>query len=121
MVLGAIRGGFENIMFNFGEPVLCWSVGASFHFRMYSLWRNCWLWKFDMTRCGLHSQLQTVLLMQVHQHEMTPVGFEPTQLALVELESTPLDHSGKVSMNVVLFHHVRPRWKLFSLSLRDIS
>ena len=30
--------------------------------------------------------------------EMTPVGFEPTQLALVELESTPLDHSGKVSL-----------------------
>jgi hypothetical protein len=29
---------------------------------------------------------------------MTPVGFEPTQLALVELESTLLDHSGKVSM-----------------------
>jgi len=26
-----------------------------------------------------------------------------------------------VSMNVVLFHHVWPRWKLFSLSLRDIS
>ena len=32
--------------------------------------------------------------------EMTPVGFEPTQLALVELESTPLDHSGKVSSSV---------------------
>lgn len=32
---------------------------------------------------------------------MTPVGFEPTQLALVELESTPLDHSGKVSLEVV--------------------
>ena len=29
---------------------------------------------------------------------MTPVGFEPTQLALVELESTPLDHSGKLSL-----------------------
>ena len=29
--------------------------------------------------------------------KMTAVGFEPTQLALVELESTPLDHSGKVS------------------------
>ena len=29
---------------------------------------------------------------------MTPKGFEPTQLALVELESTPLDHSGKVSL-----------------------
>ena len=33
---------------------------------------------------------------------MTPVGFEPTQLALVELESTPLDHSGKVSMRTAL-------------------
>ena len=31
------------------------------------------------------------------RRNMTPVGFEPTQLALVELESTPLDHSGKVS------------------------
>ena len=29
---------------------------------------------------------------------MTPVGFEPAQLVLVELESTPLDHSGKVSL-----------------------
>ena len=29
---------------------------------------------------------------------MTLVGFEPTQLALVEFESTPLDHSGKVSL-----------------------
>ena len=29
---------------------------------------------------------------------MTPVGFEPTQLALVELESTPLAHSSKVSL-----------------------
>ena len=28
---------------------------------------------------------------------VTLVGFEPTQLALVELESTPLDHPGKVS------------------------
>ena len=27
--------------------------------------------------------------------QVTPVGFEPTQLALVELESTPLDHSAK--------------------------
>ena len=28
---------------------------------------------------------------------LTAVEFEPTQLALVELESTPLDHSGKLS------------------------
>ena len=33
---------------------------------------------------------------------MTAVGFEPTQLALVELESTPLDHSGKLSCHVEL-------------------
>ena len=33
---------------------------------------------------------------------MTPVGFEPTQLALVALESTPLDHSGKVSLMLSL-------------------
>ena len=31
------------------------------------------------------------------EKQMTAVGFEPTQLALVELESTPLDHSGKLS------------------------
>ena len=32
---------------------------------------------------------------------MTAVGFEPTQLALVELESTPLDHSGKLSTHIL--------------------
>ena len=32
--------------------------------------------------------------------KMTAVGFEPTQLALVELESTPLDHSGKLSLDL---------------------
>ena len=31
---------------------------------------------------------------------MTAVGFEPTQLALAELESTPLDHSGKLSLTL---------------------
>jgi hypothetical protein len=35
--------------------------------------------------------------LHARMRKMTPVGFEPTQLALVELESTPLDHSGKVS------------------------
>jgi hypothetical protein len=30
--------------------------------------------------------------------QMTAVGFEPMQLALVELESAPLDHSGKLSL-----------------------
>ena len=30
--------------------------------------------------------------------KMTAVGFEPTHLAIVELESTPLDHSGKLSL-----------------------
>ena len=39
--------------------------------------------------------------------QLTPVGFEPTQLALVELESTPLDHSGKVSI-LFSFRHREP-------------
>ena len=34
------------------------------------------------------------------------MGFEPTQLALVELESTPLDHSGKVSGDLCSGVHV---------------
>ena len=32
------------------------------------------------------------------EDEMTAVGFEPTHFTLVELESTPLDHSGKLSL-----------------------
>ena len=35
--------------------------------------------------------------LAMFQECLTAVGFEPTQLALVELESTPLDHSGKLS------------------------
>ena len=46
--------------------------------------------KFDVT----NHQLGTAPVV----FPLTPVGFEPTQLALVELESTPLDHSGKVSL-----------------------
>ena len=38
---------------------------------------------------------------------MAPVGFGPTQLALVELESTPLDHSGKVSGELCSGMHVQ--------------
>ena len=48
------------------------------------------------------------LLRVVMRHtlnNLTAVGFEPTQLALVELESTPLDHSGKLSWA----HHVNWR------------
>ena len=40
---------------------------------------------------------------------MTPVGFEPTQLVLVELESTPLDHSGKVSIASAQASNARPK------------
>ena len=35
---------------------------------------------------------------------MTAVGFEPTQLSLVELESTPSDHSGKLSLQREMFY-----------------
>ena len=36
---------------------------------------------------------------------LTAVGFEPTQFSLVELESTPLDHSGKLSMLILDVDH----------------
>ena len=41
-------------------------------------------------------------------YDMTAVGFEPTQLALVELESTPLDHLGKLSCSIrfLFYAHV---------------
>jgi hypothetical protein len=45
--------------------------------------------------------------LKLELRRMTPVGFEPTQLALVELESTPLDHSGKVSL-ARLYMHAAP-------------
>ena len=45
---------------------------------------------------------------------VTPVGFEPTQLALVELESTPLDHSAKLSTAVSLCPY-RPIMALYGL------
>ena len=46
----------------------------------------------------LHCRVDQIYVMPYDGREVTPVGFEPTQLALVELESTPLDHSGKVSV-----------------------
>ena len=45
--------------------------------------------------------------------QLTPVGFEPTQLALVELESTPLDHSGKVSIRFNFGHRGPHHFHLF--------
>ena len=45
--------------------------------------------------------------------QLTPVGFEPTQLALVELESTPLDHSGKVSILFYFGHRGPYHFHLF--------
>jgi hypothetical protein len=35
---------------------------------------------------------------------MIAVGFEPTQLSLLELESTPLDHSGKLSLRQTMLY-----------------
>ena len=35
---------------------------------------------------------------------MTPVGFEPTHPKIVELESTALDHSAKVSIQLFGSH-----------------
>ena len=41
------------------------------------------------------------IMAQRAVNKLTPLGFEPTQLALAELESTPLDHSGKVSQHAI--------------------
>ena len=46
---------------------------------------------FPVAKC------QVLCAKSVGEPKMTAVGFEPTQLALVELESTPLDHSGELS------------------------
>ena len=50
-----------------------------------------------LPKCKGHLQDPNPRQRKAPGKTMTPVGFEPTQLALVELESTPLDHSGKVS------------------------
>ena len=50
-----------------------------------------------VSKCKGHLQDPNPRQRKATDKTMTPVGFEPTQLALVELESTPLDHSGKVS------------------------
>ena len=63
---------------------------------------------FEIVGAGLRKQLGnlwTSLPMIPNVGEMTAVGFEPTQLSLVELESTPLDHSGKLSMWAVFGEH----------------
>ena len=44
-----------------------------------------------------HLQVRGTSVPACKNDTLTAVGFEPTQLALVELESTPLDHSGKLS------------------------
>ena len=49
---------------------------------------------------------------------MTAVGFEPTQLALVELESTPLDHSGKLSLTLSSVGSLVP-FSFFTQDLRS--
>ena len=59
---------------------------------MYMVWR-----------CGVASTDNACDIAKTKNNTsngMTPVGLEPTQLALVELESTPLDHSGKVSYHM---------------------
>ena len=54
-------------------------------------------------------------------NKMTAVGFEPTQLALVELESTPLDHSGKVSLSWCLVRLFRASTILFASAVARSS
>ena len=48
-------------------------------------------------RFGIHARGRALASSNGDESNLTAVGFEPTQLALVELDSTPLDHSGKLS------------------------
>ena len=56
--------------------------------------------------CPLEKCKMGAILTCVSHIRLTAVGFEPTQLALVELESTPLDHSGKLSVSMCLLLQV---------------
>ena len=49
----------------------------------------------------LHAALLLRVRRSCEDKKMTAVGFEATQFALVELESTLLDHSGKLSSSAV--------------------
>ena len=57
---------------------------------------------FHIPDCKCHAMVTLCRRWQ----QMTAVGFEPTQLALVELESTPSDHSVKLSRAIFRFHRI---------------
>ena len=53
--------------------------------------------------CASGQRFIALPLKETHKHfrkNMTPVGFEPTHPKIVELESTALDHSAKVSIHI---------------------
>ena len=68
----------------------CWSV-------LQSDRRNCCVWPSCRFRIWIDPNISPFWSLRNWVMIMIAVGFEPTQLALVELESTPLDHSGKLS------------------------
>ena len=51
---------------------------------------------------GKGVQVKHVTKKSHWQTKMTAVGSEPTQFSLVEFESTPLEHSGKLSLLIRL-------------------
>ena len=77
----------------------------------------CW-------RTPVRGRLASGALLSIEKSKnaiMTPVGFEPTQLALVELESTPLDHSGKVSLSWCFVRLFRASTILFASAVARSS
>ena len=54
-------------------------------------------------------QTQKLTIAHTQTTHMTPVGFEPTQLALVELESTPLRPLGQSVVTCDLIARLGPR------------
>ena len=63
--------------------------------------RNCWMPSCSPLR-GAAGGARAV--HRARGGAMIAVGFELTQLSLVELESTPLDHSGKLSLRQTMFY-----------------
>ena len=93
----------------FGAPGELWSFGAAAELAgLFSWWlrHHLCLPKASGTRTHTHT-LSTTSRLQMDKAnvsglsarafwKLTGVGFEPKQLALVELEPTPFDHSSKL-------------------------
>ena len=79
--------------------------GAGARFPCQKMLRFVFAFAHCLSSSPAHATVRSLVAWRIESFQqpedriMTPVGFEPTLLALVELESTPLDHSGKESLS----------------------